>query len=356
MITILFIYKNKDLKRVKNALVSLQNQTLDSFEIIFVDFGSDVIYNKGLKGLLKDFPKVFYYYTFTKKQPWSRSKAINIGLKFTKTPYVFVADIDMVFSPVFVEKLVVLCKPNHSFYFKVGFLDKKITDFFQPFDTIPIASLSKQGAQGLSLFCLESLKKINGFDEFYHLWGAEDADVHVRLKNAGYSSSFYDSEILMLHQWHPSYRSSERKKITSDIQLSGIVQLNHQHLKTAIFEKRTKVNDDNWGVVITKDEYSVIKYPTNKYYINNTKPEIDHFLSYNIKQKDTFIKEYCFRLAPNYGSLKQSVKKILGKKTPQYYTLKEINDFLLLYLISTPSIHNYSYSVAGDLKSISLIF
>jgi hypothetical protein len=73
-------------------------------------------------------------------------------LQLISTSYVFVADIDMIFNNQFIDKLTNLCKPNQSVYFKVGFLDKKITNFSKSFDSIPISSLSKDGAQGLSLF------------------------------------------------------------------------------------------------------------------------------------------------------------------------------------------------------------
>ncbi|WP_026714571.1 glycosyltransferase family 2 protein [Flavobacterium daejeonense] len=355
MITILFIYRNKDLIRVKNSLLSLENQTVKKFKILFVDYGSQSVYSLALKELLKQFSAIHYHYSYVENQPWSRAKAINVGLQLIKTPYVFVADIDMIFRENFIEKLYDLAKVNLSTYFKVGFLSKETKVFSGNFDTIPVAFSSGVGAQGLSLFCMEALHKINGFDEFYHFWGAEDTDIHVRLQNVGCEVSFYDAEIVLLHQWHSSYRSSERKKLTTDLQLSGVVQLNHQHLKDTIAQKRTKVNDDEWGVSISKKQYEALQKPDRQIIITNRKPEIDHFLFYTLKQKTPLITEYLFQLDIEEGTLKQKIKKILRKKVPQYYTLKEINDFILVHLISNPALKNYRYQVAPDMKSISLI-
>jgi hypothetical protein len=57
MITILFTYRDKDITRVKNSLLSLQNQSTDLFEVLFVDYGSQTNYSNSLKELLEEFPK-----------------------------------------------------------------------------------------------------------------------------------------------------------------------------------------------------------------------------------------------------------------------------------------------------------
>ena len=356
MITILYTYRDKDIKRVKNSLLSLQNQTNQSFEISFVDYGSSSKYGIALALLLNQFSTINYHYSFVKNQPWSRSKAINIGLKKIETPHVFIADIDMIFHENFIEKLYNIANPNVSTYFKVGFLNESETAQNKDFASYNIAYESTIGAQGLSLFPMIALNKINGFDEFYHFWGAEDTDIHFRMQNAGFEVEFYDLEILMLHQWHPSYRSTEQKNLTQDLQLSGVVQMNHEHLKDAIASKRTKVNDDRWGILVSSQEYMELQNPELQTTIMNQKASIDHFLYFNLKQKTIVTTEYIFQVDPEQGSIKQRIKKLLGKKTPHYYSLKEINDFILLHLISNPSLKKYRYKVAPDLKSISLIF
>lgn len=354
MITILYTYRDKDLTRIKNSLLSLQKQTIQSFEVLFIDYGSTAFYKEAVSELLKQFPKISYHYSYVEKQPWSRAKAVNIGIKLLKTPYVFIADIDMIFKQNFIEKILTQAKPNQSTYFKVGFLDKQFTNFSLEFEDIPVAFESEVGAQGLSLFAVQALNEINGFDEFYHFWGAEDADVHVRLQNAGYDVFFYKSEILMLHQWHPSYRSREQKIITQELQLSGVVKLNHQHLKDAIAQKKTKVNGTNWGSSISLQEYNLLQTQIKTVVLTNKKEEIEHFLYFTLRQNTSSRTEYVFQLDPKQNSLKQRMKKIFGKKVPNYYSLKEINDLLLLSLISIPELKNYRYQVAPDLKTISL--
>jgi hypothetical protein len=358
-ITIVYPYRNRPIKSIKNSLNSLSFQSNKYFNVLFVDYGSKELIASKVKLLVDSYDFVSYTYLFTEFQPWNKSKAINYALRnLIETPYFFVADIDMVFHSHFNSILMRLIKqsPLRNVFFKVGFLDKDEIVINKDFDKINIKKESNNEATGLTLFHTESLKELQGFDEFYHFWGAEDTDVHVRLQAAGREVYFYDTKILMLHQWHPSYRSTERKKLTRSIQLSGVVQLNHQHLKTAITQKRTKVNGVAWGSSISQKEYEKLKSPDSILKISNTKPAIDHFLCFTIKQKKTIVTEYIFQLDLNCGSFKQKIKKIVGKKVPIYYTLKEINDLLLKHLISSPNILNYSYQLGADLKSISLIF
>src|SRR5690606_35891648 len=116
------------------------------------------------------------------------------------------------------------------------------------------------------------------FDEFYHFWGAEDTDVHVRLKNKGLVINFYDQKLLLLHQWHPSYRSKEKDTLTKELQVAGIVQINHQHLKQAEEKRLTIVNNESWGEIMTKDELGELEAAETSDFLNNEVRVIDEFL------------------------------------------------------------------------------
>ena len=43
---------------------------------------------------------------------------------------------------------------------------------------------------------------------------------------------------------------------------------------------------------------------------------------------------------------------LLGKKVPKFYSLKEINDALLIHLVSFFHQYPYTYKVSDDLKNI----
>ncbi|WP_281322652.1 glycosyltransferase family 2 protein [Flavobacterium aestivum] len=354
MITIIYPYRNREENRVKRSLDSLTQQNNHNFKVIFVDYGSVFNIAETIKKLTQNYDFVTYLYSYHCHQPWSRAKAINIGLKHVNTPYVFVADVDMIFSHDFIEKLIHIQNPNQAVFFKVGFLDQKESVQIKPFFEYNISFFSQVGAKGLSLFPLKTLNEIHGFDEFLHFWGAEDEDVHNRLENAGYQSIFYDQEILMLHQWHITYRKAESKELSQDLRLTNISRINFEHLLANKREKRTVVNLKQWGRSISKIEHEVLENSIMPYFVGNKKESIDHFLFVTLPNFKGEVLNVIFQKDDFQDTLKYHVKKRLGKSVPRYYTLKEINDRVLLHLISFYNTHNYFYIIDNGLKSIQL--
>jgi glycosyltransferase involved in cell wall biosynthesis len=354
MITVLYPYRDREESRVKRSLDSLAQQTNPDFKVLFVDYGSVFARATTIEELSQHYEFVTYLYSYHCYQPWSRARAVNIGLQHVTTPYVFIADVDMIFSHDFIEKLIPIQNPNHAVFFKVGFMDKKESVQFKSFDQYKIRFFSQVGAKGLSLFPLKALNEIHGFDEFLHFWGAEDEDVHNRLENAGYQSLFYDQEILMLHQWHISYRKSELKGLSQDLQLTSITRINQEHLLENKKEKRTIVNLKHWGQSISKTEYEVLENNNAPFFLGNRKESICHFLFVTLPNFKGGVLNVIFQKDDFQNSLKYHVKKRLGKTVPTYYSLKEINDKVLLHLVSFYTDCNYSYIVGSDLKSIQI--
>jgi hypothetical protein len=176
--------------------------------------------------------------------------------------------------------------------------------------------------------------------------------MHVRLQNYGVEINYYDTAVLLLHQWHRTYRMKEKKHLTHEIQLTGAVQLNYQHLMYAIANKRTVVNSKNWGSCMTHEDLIKLENPTNTFELTNEKKIIDHWLF--VQLNDLKQESYCFQIkaATFQKSLKYVAKKLIGMKVPIYYSLKEINDLILLHLISFHKNNPYTYKVSDDLKSI----
>lgn len=353
MITIVYPYRNRDLNRIENSLNSLKAQSNSSFEVCFVDYGSDLKIAETVKQLVVRYDFASYHYAYNQYQPWNKSKALNYALNRTKTPYFFVADVDMVFHPEFVQTALVLTKTNNNNYFKVGFLSKTESQKQKKFEDYTIKFESTNGATGLSLFNTNDLKEINGFDEYYHFWGAEDTDVHLRLQNNGKTMCFYENELLILHQWHQTYRQSELDYLTNSLQVKGIVQQNQYYLAQVKKQKRVFANNEAIGQLMDKKTFDELKNMTEPILILNDKAVFNAWffgVLCNLKSN-----QYCvFKVDPFHKSLKYFFKKTLGKKVPEYYTLKEINDKLLSYI--TAALHDkpYIYRVSEDLSSITL--
>ncbi len=354
LLTLIYPYRNRDLERLKNSLDSLKNQTVSDFEVFFVDYGSEEKMAKMAKILCGEFDFVTFNFFSTQFQPWNKSKALNTVIKNVNTDYCFVADVDMIFHPQFVEKTLKFQAKNKTIYFQVGFLKKdearKVTDF----SSYKNYRRSTHEATGLSMFPVKILKELRGFDEFYHFWGAEDTDMHVRIRNAGYEVEFYDQEVLMLHQWHPSYRSSESGELSKELQLSGIVQLNHQHLKHALEYKTTSVNRENWGECITLEELNELEKARVNLVLDNEQRKIDHLLYVVMPEAKNEILKITIKKDPFQNSPKFKVKKLMGKKVPEYYTLKKINDKVLLHIISFYRDKPYTFKISKDLKEIGI--
>lgn len=357
MISIIYPYRDRDLQRIKYSLESLKGQTNKAFKVYFVDYGSEPVHSKKVKVLLNNYTFVNYDYLYTNMQPWNKSKALNSVIKDLSSGYFFVADIDMIFHPTFVDKALGLSKNNQVWYFKVGFLSELESKTSKKFDDYKIKFTSDREATGLTLCPVEFAKSIQGFDEFYHFWGSEDTDFHVRLKYAGYQVNFYDDTILLLHQWHKIYRHKESEALTKMLQLSGIVQYNQYYLKQAIKNKKAKVNNKKWGETQSENQFkALVSYSKNNTVILScNKIEIDYFLFKNLPNLKNGFHSFKIEKQKKKQSFKQNVKFLIKSKKLRQYSLKEVNDKLLFHIINFYRNYPYNYSISEDLKSITFV-
>lgn len=355
-ISIIYPFRNRDIKRINKSLKSLEYQTNDEFEVFFIDYGSEEKLANQVKKAVQAFSFAQYKYYPVQNQPWNKSRAINSVVKNLDDGFCFVADVDMIFHEDFINKAISLQESQTATYFKVGFLNETETKLDKPFKEYNIAFESTYEATGLTMFPVKALKEINGFDEFYHFWGAEDTDVHVRLENAGYKVNFYEQNILMLHQWHPSYRSRESKSLTNELRLTNVVRLNQEHLKFAITNKVTKVNEGGWGNPMSDEIYKgLINFNGAVANLNTQKEIIDHFIFCELPSIDKNGKKIIIKYDTVTSTLKYRIKKILRKTLPSFYTLKEVNDKLLVHIISFYRNYNYILKVTEETKEIVLI-
>ena len=228
MITVVLTFRNRNLHIVKKCLDSLHVQSLKAFKVIIVDYGSESIVTLSLKELITNYSFIKLIYCPVKKQLWNKSRAVNIALKQCNTPYFFVGDIDMIFRNDFIDQLFTLKNKEKVTYFQVGFLSKEESLKNQLFESYQIKHISGKEATGMTLYPTQLIKDINGYDEFYHGWGSEDTDVHIRLKNAGYKIEFYAEHVLILHQWHSrNYRTIDSREPFH----TSLEQINQQYLK-----------------------------------------------------------------------------------------------------------------------------
>jgi hypothetical protein len=93
------------------------------------------------------------------------------------------------------------------------------------------------------------------------------------------------------------------------------------------------------------------KAPVN-FVLDNERRKIDHFLYVAMPGYKNEILKITIQNDPFQNTLKFRTKRLLGKKVPEYYSLKEINDKILLHLISFYRNKAYTYKISDDFKSI----
>lgn len=353
MVTIIYAYRNREISRIKKSLDSLIVQSNQNFNVELVDYGSDIKHSLEVQKLVSNYTFLNYTYYYTINQPWSKAKALNSIIKNLQTTFCFIADIDMIFSPKLIEKLIFLQEVNSAIYFKVGYLNKSETSQNKKFNEYIVSHFGNEETTGMTMFSVKSLQDVRGYDEFYHFWGSEDTDLHVRMRNYGIAVKYYDADVLMLHQWHESYMKREQTRLVKELQLNTVIQINYQHLIFAKKLKKTIVNDQKWGKIPGKQDFALLNDIVDIIEVSNQKEKIDDLL---FGQLPTLVKNGIKIVITSddfQNTLRYKLKKVLGKKVPNYYTLKQINDKFLLHIISFYRDLPYDYHISDDLKKIT---
>lgn len=348
MLTILYPYRNKDLTRVINSLGSLANQKNKNFSVLFVDFGSNEFYETELLKVCDNYDFVNVIKSYSNGMLWSRSMALNIGLRVINTDYVLVSDIDMIYHPEFIDLVYNKMNKKSVVYFKVGFLseDTEIVNF--DFDKPIVESYSRDYSMGICLFPLKESLEIRGYDEFYKIWGGEDNDFIGRLERKGLSSLFYEASVLIFHQYHPKH--AKPSKNTVSIFIDDLFIINKKKCEDNISFKGYEVNSGGWGEVQTKESLLKLIECNNIIRLTNNKKDIDIYINYwlhrvseptrfvfNIKR---FNAKLCFYLIR---------KRKYFKIKNQYYKQYDLNQILLKRIIyNLHNKYNYIYDIKND--------
>lgn len=352
MLTIVITNRNRDLITVERTLRSIVHQDPSRIKVVVVDYGSEIAYQGKLQQLVEEIGDCSLILCPTQGQLWQKTRAINIALKQCETPFFMVADMDMIFHPQFVEKAMALTTSDVSYYFQVGILTEEESKLQKHFYDYKIKFKTNKGATGITLFPTQSLKEINGFDEFYHGWGAEDTDVHVRLKNAGHTVSYYDKECLFLHQWHSKhYRTEDSLEPFHPL----LEKINQQYLLLTKTSKKMQANTQtSWGVMPNQQHYSQLAQPLSQLTIFATQEAIEAFC---FQLREGFLQgavQVTITPHPKAKKAKQKLKKVLKKKTARFLKMKEANEMVLSTIISYVRNSPYRYEFDRKAKKISL--
>lgn len=207
-LSIVFGYRDRDLDRVRRCLDSLARQTLNVFQVVFVDYGSTTTYRDQIEDLLSKYPFCQYLYTHSRGMFWNRSKALNVGLKMVQTTFVAFSDVDIIFPETFIERLIPQLSEKKVVYTYCYNLARNFNNWAS-LPKVNAANFRENTAKGL-FQCIPTsqIKSIHGFDERYFIWGVEDEDLGLRLQKMGLTEAWIEG-LVVYHQWHPhaAYRT-----------------------------------------------------------------------------------------------------------------------------------------------------
>lgn len=253
MLSVVFCVRDRDERRLRYCFQSLLDSDKDRSvrEIVLVDYGSTLAHTQIYRRLATEFP-------ITLKQtprdgPFSRSRALNIGIRQTSedVPFILCSDIDMIYAPEFLSKLTSALSSLKRAIVTSGHLalTQVATEQLQyPFADFKALSSSASVERyrpwpGPCLATSRSwLFRANGFDERFERWGSEDGDLLRRGRRDGLRIHWLHGE-LMFHQWHPTQWQTAVE--------TGEFRQQHQafHLTQALFlsDRSIRRNGDNWG-------------------------------------------------------------------------------------------------------------
>lgn len=355
MISIIYANRNRDAGRIKIALDSLQNQNETQFEVVFVDYGSQKELVEELYSLFEDYPFATLYALPVSQLLWNKSKALNYGFKMASNPFVFVADVDLVFHPETIKYFYSIAEEDKFFLFPLNYLNRveslKLEQEYKFEDLNPVRT---GFINGMILTSRYAIEKVWGLDEFFHFYGAEDEDFFIRLENAGFQR-VNTNKYFFFHNWHSSFSESEDKLLTTKPRIKNIMRINQRHFQRNTEEKRVRpILQKSWGEVISKEKSEILIIPTKTFRIANVLTWIEYFLNEELTSLGGEVIEAVFYEDPYFGSTKYRLKMLLGRQTLAYISMKEINDMVLKTILFKYRDENYSYSISENLKEIHL--
>lgn len=353
--TIIFAYRNRDVVRVNLALQSLQTQTNKNFQVLLIDYGSDIEYASKLIAVVKAFDFANYVYVGHTGLLWNKSKALNYGIRNATTDYIITADIDVLFTPNFIEKAHQLANLNQFSLFKIGYLSKQISEQQHRLLNLKHIKTTHVGDTfGIGLYPKIVLEKVRGLDEFFHFYGSEDEDLNMRVKLTG-ANLFRCEEVILYHQWHPRYPQKKDNKLTIQPRLTNILRINQRHFLQNKNNSISHPNTNSWGNCYKKEDAKRLEDPNEVIKLSNIAANVVHFLQEELPKQCKGVIEVLFVEDTYYNSVKYKIKQLLGKQTQPYFSMKEINDLVLKSILFRYRDYNYSYAISKDFKQIRFI-
>lgn len=352
-VSILYAYRNRDTQRVRLSLQSLQQQTVQGFEVEFVDYGSEKKYANAVKEVVTAFDFASYHYIGHPGLLWNKSKALNYGIRQARGAYILINDVDVILHPKAMETFQRLCVSETFNLFKIGYLPQSVS--LEKVAVTPFEQLTPGHTGdtfGIGLFPKAALVHVHGLDEFFHFYGSEDADLNARLQHAGLKLHRED-QLLFLHLWHPRYPQKKDKQLTVQPRLYNAQRINQQHFLSQKENGISKAKSQGrWGQCFGLNDKQQLSNPEIKLCLPNIEAVVTHFLREELRHYQGKVVAVTFYEDEYYNSIKYKLKTLLGKQSQPYMSMKAVNDEVLKTIVFDYRHYNYEFMVADNLKEI----
>jgi hypothetical protein len=261
-LSIVIPIRNRAGQDVRNALASLAWQQGGApWEVILVSHGSEPHIDAQLRELAIEAGATLIALG-TPNDPWSKSLALNTGIRATDPAIAFVMamDGDMILGDNMLAAVldelradpnkIVLCQSSDL---PEGFaLPSEPEALRAQFAELRgHATLrGRFGTGGVQAMPRSFLMDARGYDEDMLWWGALDTDLVRRAETAGLRTTWITDRTAMLHQWHPR-KHSILGEPTRAAAARGSWQRNHE----LMIERAGSVtrNEAGWGALLTNE-------------------------------------------------------------------------------------------------------
>lgn len=214
-ITVVIGYKDWGMRRLVGAVRSLRSSLAGlRSEIVVSDFGS--MESDGYREAIEA-EGAIYVRTET-NGVWSRSRALNAGLRVGTGAFLVTTDADMVFSPRTFSLVMERFRndPDQYMIMQCNDLPEGIdheqieSGAFSWEELKRISTLRPRwGMGGMIAVPRAAYVASRGLDERMEIYGGEDIDFARRMRRLGYKLHWLDhADAQMYHVWHPSSRDT----------------------------------------------------------------------------------------------------------------------------------------------------
>ena len=216
-------------KAINKTLHSILNQTRRPDEVIIADDGSTPETAKLINGFKVSHPEFTIIHSWQEDKGFRLSKSRNIAIKGSKSDYIVLVDGDMILDKHFIEDHLLVAQKGVLVSGRRILLNEKYSNKILENEELPTVmsfGIKKHRLLGIRSHKLTKLRSstnqridgilgcnmgffrddaimVNGFNEAFVGWGAEDTEFIARLINNGFYKMKLKHLAFGYHLYHP---------------------------------------------------------------------------------------------------------------------------------------------------------